>query len=112
MLFAYDFKDRNKKFRLKNINIGPYFGNTIAGTQDRSSSFPHYLYRFDYGLYISSGFGSEKWQISLHLLKSLRNTYKSDIYYNTVKKINSDILGLNLTRVIHFSKKATESSDK
>jgi hypothetical protein len=112
LLFAYYFNSGNKRFRLKNINIGPYFGNSFSGKQDGSSSFPDYLYRFDFGLNMSAGFGTEKWQISLYLLKNLRNIYKSNIYYNNVKKITSYILGVNLTKVIHFSKKAAESSDK
>lgn len=104
LLLSYNINKGEKKFGVKNLNIGPYFGYCFKGTDEATSSFPDYLYRFDYGCNISAGFGSENWQISVYLLKGIRNKYKQNIYYPNLQRVTANILGVNLTRVIHFSK--------
>jgi hypothetical protein len=103
LLLSYNINKGEKKFGVKNLNIGPYFGYIYKGTDDATSSFPVYLYRFDYGCNLSVGFGSEKWQISIYLLKGIRNLYKHNIYYPNLQRVTPDMLGVNLTRVIYFS---------
>lgn len=104
LLLSYNINQGDKKVVVKNINIGPYFGYCYKGTDKATSSYPVYLYRFDYGINMSAGFGSENWQISIYLLKGIRNISKKNIYYPNLQRVTNNMLGLNLTRVIHFSK--------
>lgn len=103
-LLSYKINRRDKKFGVKNFNFGPYFGYTLTGTDDLRQVFPDYLNRFDYGCEVLAGFGTDKWQINAYFLKGIRNIYKQNIYYPNLQRVTPNIIGVNLSRIIHFSK--------
>jgi hypothetical protein len=104
ILISYNIMKGDHKFGVKNLNIGPYFGYIFKGTDDLTLIFPAYLQRFNFGCNISAGFGTENWQFSIYILKGIRNLYKQNVYYPNLQRVTPNVLGINLTRIIHFSK--------
>ena len=103
ILISYNIMKGDHKFGVKNLNIGPYFGYIYKGTDNFTLIFPAYLQRLNFGCNISAGFGTDNWQLSIYLLKGIRNMHKQNVYYPNLRRVIPNVLGINLTRVIHFS---------
>jgi hypothetical protein len=100
VLLTYKNTFTDKKYGFK-LDIGPYMGYIIIPTYiwyDYSKKY--------YGLCISAGFGTKKWQINSYLLTGQLNISLGYTFAEMIKE-KSTTFGINLTRVLHFSKKET-----
>jgi hypothetical protein len=106
ILFTYNFIDPDIKYRL-NLNFGPYLGYFFPSTFyiDMLRLDPGDFYRLDYGSYTSAGIGLKKWQLNFFYSKGLRNISNSTGIKHHLIRAKNNVTGINLIRVIDFSKK-------
>jgi hypothetical protein len=104
-LMTWNLIERGKKFRF-HINLGSYpgYGNVKSNI---NNSDHYYLKRFDYGLDLLTGIGSNKWQVSFYVMQGLRNratrvAYFGTYYDDVIKKIISRTIGFDMIQIRFF----------